>query len=185
MKTLALKKIPASARIRRLAAFAVLAAASIVLGKLLQIPIGNTIRISLENLPIIFAGIVFGPAAGVAVGVVADIVGCLIVGYAINPIITMGAVVVGLTAGIAALPKKSGEPSMSYPRILLAVACAHIIGSMITKSIGLHIAFNTPWTYLLSTRIPIYFINIAVESALIFFILKSKAVSNALKPFIK
>lgn len=184
MKTQVLKKHPATARIRRLVVLAILAAASMILGKFLQVRIGDTIRISLENLPIIFAGIVFGPIAGIAVGAVADIIGCFAAGYAINPIITVGAMVVGFTAGVAALPRSNGL-ARSYPKILLSVASAHIIGSMITKSIGLHIAFNTPWTYLLSTRIPIYFINIAVESALIFFLLKSRAINTALKPFVK
>ena len=58
---------------------------SIVLGKLLVFNITDSIRISLENLPLLMAGIFFGPFIGAAVGAGADIIGCLIVGYSINP----------------------------------------------------------------------------------------------------
>ena len=50
--------------LRVIACAAVCAALSIVLGKFAAIPIGNTIRISFENLPIIFCSVAFGPAVG-------------------------------------------------------------------------------------------------------------------------
>lgn len=176
------RKHTAGAKVRQLAVLGILAAASVILGKLLQIRIGDTIRISLENLPIIFAGIVFGPISGAAVGIVADLVGCVAVGYAINPIITAGAAIVGLTAGLVAAPW-AREQVRAYPKVLLPTASAHVIGSMIAKSVGLHIAFATPWTALFSTRIPIYIVNIAAESVLIYVLLKSKAISTSLKRF--
>ena len=73
---------------------------SIVLGKVLAFNIGDFFRVSLENLPIIFIGIAFGPLWGAVVGAVADLVGCFIVGYTVNPIITLGAMTVGAIAGI-------------------------------------------------------------------------------------
>ena len=62
---------------RILCAAALLAALSIVLGKYMAIstPI---FRFSFENLPILMAGIFFGPIIGAAVGLIADIVGCLL-----------------------------------------------------------------------------------------------------------
>ena len=74
-------------------------AASIVLGKYLSFTVG-AIRISLENLTILMAGIMFGPLIGLAVGVGADIIGCLMVGYTISPIITLGAGCVGFFSGL-------------------------------------------------------------------------------------
>ena len=173
-----------SSGIRRLAILGILAAASVILGKLLQIPIGDTIRISLENLPVIFAGIVFGPFSGMATGLVADLVGCAVRGYAVNPIITAGAVLIGLAAGL--LGKiSSGEQKKSFFKIFLPVAVAHVLGSMIVKSVGLHVFFGTPWKALLSTRVPIYLVNIAAESLIIYFLLKSKAIRHSLKDFLK
>ena len=74
---------------------AILAAFSIILGKYLAINVGENFRFSMENLPILLAGLYLGPLAGAIVGAVADLVGCLLVGYAINPIITLGAVSIG------------------------------------------------------------------------------------------
>ncbi len=167
-----------------MAILGILAAASVILGKFLQIRIGDTIRISLENLPVIFTGIVFGPISGIAVGTVADIVGCIAAGYDINPIVTAGAVVVGSVSGISAKLLKI-EQNHTYPKILVSVAAAHILGSMIAKTVGLHIVYLTPWAFLFSTRIPIYCINIVAESVLIYTVLKSRAVSSAIKSFVR
>ena len=86
--------------LRRLCFAASLAAMSIVLGKFLQIPhpFQEFIRISFENLPVILSGIVLGPISALLVGVVADLLGCALYGYAVNPIVTLGAAAVGLVA---------------------------------------------------------------------------------------
>ena len=52
------------------AALAMLAAISIICGKYLAIRGGDILRFSFENLPIIFAGVAFGPVAGALVGIV-------------------------------------------------------------------------------------------------------------------
>ncbi len=57
------------------------------------------IRISFENLTILMAGIMFGPLVGMTVGICADVIGCIIVGYAINPLVTLGAASIGLISG--------------------------------------------------------------------------------------
>ncbi|MDE5563661.1 MAG: folate family ECF transporter S component, partial [Oscillospiraceae bacterium] len=80
--------------VRVLIIAALLIAMSIVFGKVLSFTIGP-LRISFENLPILMAGIFFGSIIGMVVGAAADVIGCLIVGYAINPIITAGAAWIG------------------------------------------------------------------------------------------
>ena len=79
----------------RLCLSALLAALSIVLGKYLSIST-PLFRLSFENLPILMAGIFLGPLAGGIVGGVADLLGCVLVGYTINPIITLGGILVGV-----------------------------------------------------------------------------------------
>lgn len=168
-------------RVKLIAILAILAAASVVLGKFLQIPIGDSIRISFENLPILFAGIVFGPLSGGAVGLVSDLVGCLAVGYQINPVITLGAVSVGFVSGVLArVFIHNGK--CSFPRVLLSVLLAHIFGSILLKSTGLRLWYTTPWS-VLALRIPIYLINSVAEASIITVLLKSGAVKNALKGF--
>ena len=61
--------------IRVMVAAALFIAMSIILGKFLAINVGGSIRISLENLPVLMAGIFFGPFVGAAVGIGADVIG--------------------------------------------------------------------------------------------------------------
>lgn len=60
-------------------------ALSIVLGKFVAINILQDFRISLENTPVIIAAVAYGPLAGAIVGGLSDMIGCMLVGYTINP----------------------------------------------------------------------------------------------------
>lgn len=182
LKTKSLQaKAGASSRVRMIAMLAILAAASVVLGKFLQIPIGDSIRISFENLPILFAGLVFGPIGGGVTGLVADLVGCIAVGYEINPVITLGAVSVGLVAGIMSrFFVREGKASLW--RVLICVLFAHIIGSVILKSAGLRLWYTTPWS-VLALRIPVYLANTVVESLIITALLRSGIIRGTIRDF--
>ena len=76
--------------VRTLTAMALLIAMSIVFSRVLSISTGF-VRFNLGSLPVLLAGILFGPWAGFVVGMVADIIGGVLAGYAINPLITLGA----------------------------------------------------------------------------------------------
>jgi ECF transporter S component (folate family) len=121
---------------RALCLAALLAAMSLILGKFLQIPnpFQEFIRISFENTPIIMAGMFFGPSVGLVAGVIADILGCVLYGYSINPIITVGAGAIGLLSGVLShyIVRRP-----LWLRTALAVSLPHIIGSVVIKSLGL------------------------------------------------
>ncbi|MCC8068586.1 MAG: folate family ECF transporter S component [Ruminococcus sp.] len=139
--------------LRTMVVSALLIALSIVLGKQLSLTVG-AFRISFENLPILIAGIFFNPVMAIVVGGISDIVGCLVVGYSINPIITIGAILVGGISGMVSnyCMKKD------YPlklRLILSVGTAHIIGSVIVKSVGLYVYYHYAIPILL-LRIPLY-----------------------------
>ncbi len=122
--------------LRRLCFAAILAAMSLVLGKFLQIPnpFQEFIRISFENLPVLLAGLSMGPIVGALVGTVADLLGCALYGYSINPIITVGAASVGLVSGFLShyVVKK---PLLA--RVIVSAVSAHLVGSVLIKSAGL------------------------------------------------
>lgn len=153
-----------------------LVAMSIVLGKFAHIAIGDSIRISFENLPVIMAGVFFGPFVGGAVGIGADLIGCLLKGYAINPIITLGAASIGMLSGFTAYLSAKFPLALRVP---LSVLTAHIIGSMLIKSIGLYIYYHTAMEVLMM-RIPLYLATAALESLIIYLLLKNKAFSQQL-----
>ncbi len=159
-----------------LVAVSLLAAMSIVCGKYLAFGVGQVLRFSFENLPVMLAGIMFGPVAGLVTGVVADLVGSMMVGYAINPIITVGAGAIGALSGIMyRLVKKSPIPALA-----LAVAVSHLVGSVVIKTFGLSAFYDMPFLLLMAWRALNYAIVGSVEFALICVIMKNKAVSTML-----
>ena len=85
--------------VRTLTAMALLIAMSIVFSRVLSISTGF-VRFNLGSLPVLLAGILFGPWAGFVVGMVADIIGGVLAGYAINPLITLGAASIGLVGAV-------------------------------------------------------------------------------------
>ena len=164
-------------RIKRICLGGILAALSIVFGKLLAFNIGELFRISLENLPIILGGIFLGPIYGMIVGMVADLVGCLIVGYTINPLITLGAMAVGLVSGVVA-KMLTGERKI---RAFLSVFLAHLIGSVLIKSAGLAWFYGTDYLTLLGYRCINYAAIVALEYTIIYILTKNKSVSAMLE----
>lgn len=159
------------------------AALSILFGKYLAIPGGDVLRFSFENLPILLAGLHFGPIAGVLVGVLADLLGCLMVGYAINPLVTLGAAAIGLVGGI--LPRLLPKKLPLLLRLSLSVGIAHILGSVIIKTFGLAAYYSMPFFVLMLWRLLNYAIIAVLEIALLFFIGKNSALARQLRAFAK
>lgn len=150
-----------------------LAAIGIILGKFLAFNLTEFMRFSLENLTIIFSGIIFGPLLGAAIGAVQDLVGCLAVGYAINPIITLGSALIGLVSGwIFSLLDRLPLPY----RLTLTVIPAHLIGSVLVKSLGLSVFYSLPFLVTVGWRTLNYLIVGTLEVILLLIILKSKRI---------
>ena len=164
--------------LKKLVLAGVFAAISIVLGKLFAFNIGELFRVSFENLPIILAGIAMGPLFGAAVGLVADITGCLIVGYTINPIITAGAVAIGFFSGLIF---RIGKVQTMKIRALLSVLGAHIVGSVIIKTLGLAWFYGTDFWTLVLYRALNYALIIALEYTIIYILMKNKEISSQIK----
>ena len=157
--------------LRLLITLALLCAIGIILGKFLAFNVTEFMRFSLENLPIFLASIVFGPLAGACVGIVEDIIGCMLAGYVLNPLITLGAALNGLVAGfIYKLLGKLNEPL----KISLSVFPAHLIGSVMTKTLGLALYYSLPFSLTLWWRTLNYLIVGTVEVIVLCYLLKSK-----------
>ncbi len=157
---------------------AIFSAMSIILGKFLAFNIGDLFRVSLENLPIIFMGIAFGPLWGAIVGAVADLLGCFAVGYAVNPIITLGAMAVGAISGICskitADRRRGGD-------ILFSVAAAHMVGSILIKTAGLSWFYGTDYLAILPYRALNYAVIIAAEYTIIYILMRNQEIFARIK----
>lgn len=163
---------------RALCFAAMLAAMSLILGKFLQIPnpLQEIIRISFENLPIILSGITMGPFVGAMTGAVADLLGCALYGYAINPVVTLGAVTVGFVSGAVAhyLFRRR-----SILQVVVATALSHLLGSVLVKSLGLAAWYLSSYqmglAQLMLWRLLTYAVIAVAEGTILCLFLKNKA----------
>jgi len=162
--------------VKVMAVCAMLIALSIV-GKSLRIDAGTVVRISFENLPIVMSGIFFGPFIGAAVGLCADLIGCIVTGQAPLPFITVGVVAVGFVSGLVyqLLPK-----AKLIPRVALSAGLAHLTGNVIIKTIALYYAFPGMRPTLIFRPVN-YAIIASIECILICLLLSNKAIAEEVR----
>ena len=162
--------------VRTLTMLALLVAMSIVFSRVLSISTGF-VRFNLGSLPVLLAALLFGPWAGFAVGAVADMIGGVLAGYAINPLITLGAGAIGLAAGFAW--QKLGSLSIVL-RLSVSVLLGHIVGSMVITSLALRLFYGYPWATL-AVRIPNALILSAVNVVLLRILLENRTLMKMVK----
>ena len=171
------KRISLFGSLRVMVMASLLAAISIVCGKYLAIPGGNIMRFSFENLPVLLGGLAFGPFVGACIGAVADLCGSIMVGYDINPIITLGAASIGLVSGLIF---RVGRSLSCTHRLVLSVTVAHLCGSVLIKTVGLHAFFALPLGELMLWRLVNYVIVGALEYFILYTLLKNRTVRTQL-----
>lgn len=162
--------------LRRVTTCAVLIAMSIVFSRALSIST-DFLRFNLGSLPVVLAAVLFGPGAGFAVGAVADIIGGILAGYAINPLITLGAACIGFFAGLVwqYLPARSESL-----RLGLGILLGHVIGSIIINSLALRLFYHYDWS-VLAARIPNALALSAAEFVLMRALLANHALTDAIR----
>lgn len=133
-------------------------------------------RITFENFPIILSGIMFGPWVGAFVGIASDVLSYILStqSFAITPVVTLGAALVGVVSGTVSqyLVKKEGAF-----RIVASVAAAHLVGSVLVKSIGLFVYYD--WMVL--WRVPTYAVIATIEALLLCLMYKNKTFNTLMK----
>lgn len=167
--------------LRVMIAAALLCALSIIFGKYLAFNVTGSIRFSLENLPILLAGVYFGPLVGGIVGVAADLIGCMLVGYTPIPLVTVGAVVVGATSGAVVryiCPRRPDR--IGTPWVFVPVMTAHALGSVLVKSIGLSHYTGVPFPVTLGWRALTYLCIGILEGGIILLLSKNKLFTGEL-----
>ena len=157
---------------RTLVTLALLSALEVVLARFI-VPMPNpTMRFSIEAVPIIVAGYIYGPFAGALVGVVGDAVGCLFSGYGYNPVFAVPPLLIGLCAGLMRflLYKK-----VNYWRILVSFLPAVVLGSVLWQSYWLSFFYGShSFVWFLGSRSIQFAITSVVNTAVIFGLFKSR-----------
>ena len=156
---------------KMLVTLALLAAIAVVLARFI-IPMPNPyMRFSIEAVPFIVAGFLYGPVPGALVGFVSDFVGCMFSGYGYNPVFAVPPILIGLCAGLMRpiLYKK-----VSYLRILAAFAPAVVLGSILWQSYWLSFFYGShSWLWFLGTRSIQFVITSLVNAAVVYGLFKS------------
>lgn len=160
-------------RLRVLVLCAMLAAMSVVLAYLAKLIFGlGPVRVTFENLPIIFGGVTFGPVAGVLAALTADLCSCLLAAQAPNPLILVGSALVGLVSGLLGRYVLRGRRWLS---LFLVELSTHLVGTIAVKTWALHVYYGYHVLALLP-RVPLYLAVAVAESYLLAVLYRNKGV---------
>lgn len=173
------KNISLFGNVRVLCITAILTASAVVIAYVCKALTFGPIRITFENIPIILAGYMFGPIAGLVCGLASDFLNTAVSHYGLsgmNLIITAGAGLVGFCAGLFSRILKNKKRPL---RLAASVLCAHIVGNIIVKSLGLIVYYSYPMEMII-IRIPLYLGIAAVEYLVLLALLASKGIRGAL-----
>ena len=123
---------------KTLAYCALLAALSVVLARLFGLMPSQSVRFSIEAVPIFLAGMLFGPLPGALVGFAADAVGCLFSSYGYNPIFCIPPILYGLFGGLF---RRFLCASPSIPRLTASMLPPVVLGSVLYQSFTLTLMY--------------------------------------------
>ncbi|MCK4260284.1 MAG: folate family ECF transporter S component [Halanaerobiales bacterium] len=127
---------------------------SIILTRFFGFMIGPTIRISFGNVPIILAGILFGPLAGAITGIGADLIGIMLRsqgGFFIG--FTISAGLTGLIPGIIFIGRKNTKTKHSLIKIAISVILVNIVVSLTLNTIWLIIMYSKGFWAIFPARV--------------------------------
>lgn len=172
---------------KRLTLLAMFIALQIVLSKFLMLQLAPSVRLSIDSVPILLAGLWFGPVAGALVGALADFLGTVLfpTAGAYFPPLTIAFLMIGLTAGFLSRIVKLKQPLL---RIAIIVILSELVGSYLSKSVALSFLIGVPFTGLLAARaLPVSIVTIVnvMLVTLLDRLLGEKAAREPAKGYIK
>ncbi len=129
--------------LRFLAVTAMLIALSVVVGVVCKNYFTFSVyyRVTFENFPIIAIGLLFGPVPAGISAVIADFISCMFSGGGVNPIISLGAVAVGVISGCFKNAVRKEHPLLCTAA---AVALSHLVGQVAIKSVAKVLMLGMP-----------------------------------------
>lgn len=131
----------------------------------LPIFFGPTVRIGFGGLPVLLTSLLLGAGPGMLVGAASDIVYALFSGFGWQPLITVGAIFVGL---FPALLKGFLLKKFTIPRLYLVMFITELISSVLWTTACLSFLYGTSYWVLLTARGPIALMMTVINTALVF-----------------
>ncbi|MBZ2175710.1 folate family ECF transporter S component [Schnuerera sp. xch1] len=145
-------------RMRNIAFYALLIALNVVLTRVASIRIGGggteIVRIGFGGLPVIFAGIIFGPLAGGIVGALGDIIGMIVSPMGpYMPHFTFTAALTGIIPGLVIRMFGEKISKTSFWKLVVAIGISQVITSIILIPLFMKILFSIPFAVTLPGRL--------------------------------
>jgi ECF transporter S component (folate family) len=163
--------------VKALSYCAMLTALSVVFARLMGLMPNESMRFSIEAVPIFLAGMLFGPVLGGCVGFAADFIGCLFSPFGYNPIFCIPPILYGVAAGLL---RPMLRKQVSILRLAIAFLLPVVIGSLLYQSATLAYMyykdgpFLQGFLYYLTTRSVQFAITLVADVTVIYLLLKSK-----------
>lgn len=164
---------------KKLTMLGALIAVSILLSRVCVIYITSSIRIELGTIPIIFAGILFGPLCGLIVGALADIIGaCFLSGLMYYPPLTVAPMLTGLMAGLL---RSVYIKSPTFLKTFFCTMLTNTIAKILWTTYWLYKLYATPLEFLFATRVPLYCVIALIEAIIVYRLLRNKLFRNVIE----
>ena len=122
--------------VKNLVFMALLVAMQLVLTRVLVLDLGPY-RITVGTVCTVLAGLWMGPVAGGTCGLCADIVGCFLKGYAVNPFITLASILWGVLPALFRKFYLSKSRKAKTVGISVSIVITGVISSLCLTTAGL------------------------------------------------
>lgn len=158
------KSLKTNWSVTTIAVIGVFIALEIILERMFAINAGDFIRLSFGKICVILVGMWFGPLAGALTGGISDIIGALMQGYGVNPLITLSAVTWGVIPAIARVFMK-GSTAKKLGIFAVSMVITSALCNLVITPLGLVMYYGTDYRAIIGLRViqfaiatPIYII---------------------------
>lgn len=147
---------------RTMAILSILLALEVIIARFGTIRPSESIKLSLDFIPVVVAAILFGPVPAVIMSILADVLGAFL--FPVGPFFpgfTLTAAVTGLIYGLLL------HKSQSFPRVLIAVGLQQAVCSLLLNTFWLHVLYGLPYLPTMAARLIQFALMIALQLTLI------------------
>lgn len=144
---------------------ALLVALNLVLMRVLRFELG-AYRITIGHIATIMAGLWLGPVSGGLCGLAADLLGCLLDGYAVNPIISVGAMLWGILPAVTLRKLADKGRKVQSIGITISVCCTCVLSIIGCTTAGLVLLMGYNFYAIIPGRIALAAIMAVIYSLL-------------------
>ena len=142
---------------KMLAVMSILVALEVIIARFGTIRPTQSIKISLDFIPIVVAAVLYGPVPAVIISILADVLGAFL--FPVGPYFpgfTLTAALTGLLYGLLL------HKSQSLPRVALAVVLQQSVCSLLVNTFWLKVLYGLPYLPTMAARL----VQAAVVTAL-------------------